>query len=64
MNGTTDDSAELTRLRNNEQFAALGQFLFTYGTDVLGLPHDFGREVRNIPTSRAIYIPADSASRN
>jgi hypothetical protein len=57
MSGTTTVSPELARLRNNEEFASLGQFLFNYGSEVLGLPHDFGREVCHIPTSGAVHIP-------
>jgi hypothetical protein len=34
----------LDGLRNMEELAALGQFLFCFGTDVLSLP-DFDREV-------------------
>ncbi|KAI5819713.1 hypothetical protein BZA77DRAFT_141942 [Pyronema omphalodes] len=39
----THTSDVLTSLRNMEEFAALGQFLFSFGVDVLNLP-DFGCE--------------------
>ncbi|KAA8908490.1 hypothetical protein FN846DRAFT_945384, partial [Sphaerosporella brunnea] len=34
----------LAALRHLEEFASFGQFLFNFGTDILALPHDFGRE--------------------
>jgi hypothetical protein len=37
-------SFELDRIRNMEEFAALGQYLFMFGVGALNLP-DFGREV-------------------
>jgi hypothetical protein len=50
--GVAEDAESiLNRLRNMEEFGALGQFLFIFGTDVLSLP-DFGREVQFPP----IYV--------
>ncbi|KAI5855676.1 hypothetical protein BZA05DRAFT_389313 [Tricharina praecox] len=37
-------AADLERLRNLEEFAALGQFLYLFGTDLLGLPDSFSLE--------------------
>lgn len=42
-----------SQLRNMEEFASLGQFLFLFGVDVLKLP-DFEREVRVQPSLSGI----------
>lgn len=47
-------AADLERLRNLEEFAALGQFLYLFGTDLLGLPDSFSLEVS--PTYRARFL--------
>ncbi|KAA8908483.1 hypothetical protein FN846DRAFT_945361 [Sphaerosporella brunnea] len=44
MNDPPPVSPELAALRHLEEFASFGQFLFNFGTDILALPHDFGRE--------------------
>ncbi len=65
-NGTKVESKEeeispLTRLRNMEEFAALGQFLFMFGTGVLGLP-DFNLEASGLHTSSSMFAYSYSYS--